>query len=75
MAKEIMKNYVSRDFPGALGSDSCSVVFDSVTPWTMQSMDFSRPEYWSGAFPSSRGSSQPRGQIQVSHIAGGFFIS
>ena len=27
------------------------------------------------AFPFSRGSSQPRGQTQVSHIAGGFFIS
>ena len=25
------------------------------------------------AFPISRGSSQPRDQIQVSHIAGGFF--
>ena len=24
--------------------------------------------------PSSRGSSQPRNQTQVSHIAGGFFI-
>ena len=27
------------------------------------------------AFPYSRGSSQPRGQTQVSHIAGGFFTS
>ena len=27
------------------------------------------------AFPFSRGSSQPRGQSQVSHIAGGFFTS
>jgi len=26
------------------------------------------------AMPSSRGSSQPRDQTQVSHIAGGFFI-
>ena len=26
-------------------------------------------------FPFSRGSSQPRGQTQVSHIAGGFFTS
>jgi len=25
------------------------------------------------AMPSSRGSSQPRDQIEVSHIAGGFF--
>ena len=27
------------------------------------------------AFPFSRGSSQPRDQAQVSHIAGGFFTS
>ena len=27
------------------------------------------------AFPLSRGSSQPRNQTQVSHIAGGFFTS
>ena len=27
------------------------------------------------AFPSSRGSSQPRDRTQVSHIAGGFFTS
>ena len=41
-----------------------------VTPWIIQSMEFSRSEYWSGsgqntgegrvAFPISRGSSQPR---------------
>ena len=28
-----------------------------------------------GAIPFSRGSSQPKNQIQVSHIAGGFFTS
>ena len=34
-------------------SESHSVVSDSVTPWTMQSIEFSRPEYWSGLpFPS-----------------------
>jgi len=27
------------------------------------------------AFPFSRGSSQPRDRIQVTHIEGGFFIS
>ena len=37
-------------------------------PWTIQSMEFSRPEYWSG-------SSQPRDQTQVSHIVGRFFTS
>ena len=29
-------------------SESHSVVSDSATPWTIQSMEFSRPEYWSG---------------------------
>ena len=34
-------------------SASCSVVSDFVTPWTIQSMGFSRPESWSGyPFPS-----------------------
>ena len=34
-------------------SESRSVVSDSATPWTIQFMDFSRPEYWSGQpFPS-----------------------
>ena len=46
-----------------------------MTPWTTQSMEFSRPEYWWVAFPFSRGSSQPRDQTQISHIAGGFFTS
>ena len=29
-------------------SESHSVVSDSATPSTIQSMEFSRPEYWSG---------------------------
>ena len=29
-------------------SESCSIVLNSMTPRTMQSMEFSRPEYWSG---------------------------
>ena len=36
-------------------SESCSVTFIwlFLTPWTIQSMEFSRPEYWSGQlFPS-----------------------
>ena len=38
---------------------SCVRLF--VTPQTIQSMEFSRPGYWSGwPFPFSRGSSQPR---------------
>ena len=48
------------------------------TPWTIQSMEFSRPEYWSGEpFPSPGDLSNPgiKSRIQVSHIAGGFFTS
>ena len=46
------------------------------TPWIIQSMKFSRPEYWKRvAFPFSRGSSQPRDWTQVSRIAGRFFTS
>ena len=57
-------------------SESHLVVSDSATPWTIQSMEFSRPEYWSGSpFPSPGGSSQPKDQTQVSHIAGRFFTS
>ena len=34
-------------------SESRSAVSNSVTPWTTQSMEFSRPELWSGLpFPS-----------------------
>ena len=34
-------------------SESCSVMSDFATPWTIWSMEFSRPEYWSGKpFPS-----------------------
>ena len=29
-------------------SESHSVVSDSATPWTIQSTEYSRPEYWSG---------------------------
>ena len=47
-----------------------------MTPWTIQSLEFSRPEIleWV-AIPFSRGSSQPRDWTQVSHIAGRFFTS
>ena len=49
---------------------SCVRLF--VTPWTTQSMDFSRPEYWrshslfQGIFPT---------QELNTYIAGGFFTS
>ena len=45
------------------------------TPWTIESMEFSRPEYWSGYFPFSRRSSWPRNRTRVSCIAGGFFTN
>ena len=47
-----------------------------VTPWTIQSMEFSRPEYWSGQpFRSPGDLPQPRDWTQVSCIAGRFFTS
>ena len=43
------------------------------TPWTIQSLEFSRPEYWSRpAYPFSSRSCQSRSQTGVSCIAGGF---
>ena len=53
---------------------SCVQLF--ATSWTTQSTEFSRP-FWSGVGRLSllRGSSQPRDQTQVFHIAGGFFTS
>ena len=59
----------------------CTVMFDLATLWTaapqaLQSMGFSRPEYWSGLrCPPPGESSQPRDRTQVSHIAGGFFTA
>ena len=50
-------------------SKSLSCVQLFATPWTIQSMKFSRSEYWEWvAFPFSRGSSQTRGQTQVSPL-------
>ena len=55
---------------------SLSCVWLFATPWTVWFLEFSRSEYWSWvAFPFSRGSSQPRDQIQVSHFAGRFFTN
>ena len=54
---------------------SLSHVQLSVTPWTVvHGILQARILEWV-AFPFSRGSSQPRYQTQVSHIAGGFFTS
>ena len=63
-------------FKGKVKLKSLSCVRLYATPWTIQAMEFSRPEYWEWvAFPFSRGSSQPRDWTQVSCIAGGFFTS
>jgi len=44
---------------------------DSVMPWTVQAMEFSRPECWSGSLSLLQGIFP----TQVSCIAGGFFTS
>ena len=70
----------------ALALEACavlsrSVVSDFATSWTVSrqallSMGIlqARIPQWV-AMPTSRRSSQPRDQNQVSHIAGGFFIT
>ena len=52
-------------------SESCSVVSNSLQPHGLHQAKILE---WI-AFPFSRGSSQPRDQTQVSHIAGRFFTS
>ena len=57
-------------------SESCSVVSNSLQPHghVVHGILQVRILQWV-AFPFSRGSSQPRDQTQVSHIAGGFLTS
>ena len=59
-------------------SESCSIISDFATPWTVAcqtplSMELSRPEYWSRYCSLLWGSSQPRDWTQVTHNAGRFF--
>ena len=54
---------------------SLSFVWLLATPWSIQSMEFCRPEYWSGSCFFSRGSSQPRNRTLVFSIAGRIFTS
>ena len=54
-------------------SESRSAVSNSLQPQGLYSLQ-ARILQWA-AFPFSGGSSQPRDQTQVSHIAGGFFTS
>ena len=54
-------------------SESHSAVYDSLQPHRLY-RGVLQARIWEWvAFPFSRGSSQLRGQTQVSHIAGGFF--
>ena len=46
-----------------------------LTPWTIHSMEFSRPKYCSGSLSLLWGIFPPRDQTQVSCIAGRFFTS
>ena len=52
---------------------SLSHVWLFVTPWTIQSREFFQILEW--VVVLFTGSPQPRGQIQISHIAGRFFTS
>ena len=54
-------------------SESLSVVSDFLQPHVLGILQARILERV--AFPFSRGSSQPRDQTQISHIAGGFFTS
>ena len=56
--------------------ESRSVMSDSLQPHGLHSpWNFPDQNTGVGRFPFSRGSSQPRDQTQVSHIANGFFTS
>ena len=54
-------------------AQSCPTLYDPMD-YTVHGILQARILEWV-AFPFSRGSSQPRDQTQVSHIAGGFFTS
>ena len=60
--------------PGQVERERRSVMSDSLRPHTVRGILQAKILEWV-AFPFSRGSSQPRDQTQVSHIAGGFFTS
>ena len=55
-------------------SESCLVMSSSLRPHGLY-RPWDSPGQNTGAFPFSRGSSQPRDQTQVSRTAGGFFTS
>ena len=54
---------------------SLSCVWLFVIPWTVQSMEFSRPNTGVGSHSLLQQISQPRDQTYISYIAGRFFTS
>ena len=54
-------------------AQSCPILCDAIN-YTVHGLLQVRIMEW-GAFPFSRGSSQPKDGTQVSHIAGGFFTN
>ena len=54
-------------------AQSCPTLCDPMD-YTVRGILQARIPEW-GAFPFSRGSSQPRDRTQISHIAGRFFTS
>ena len=43
-----MRDFIGTFYYWIVESESCSIVSDSATPWSVESMEFSRPEYCSG---------------------------
>ena len=75
MLTDILKYSPFSLFESLLGKwKLLSRVWLFATQWTIQSMEFSGPEYW-GGFPSPGDLLNPRDWTQVSRIAGGFFTS
>ena len=71
LARRFFTIWVTREALYIHKSLSCVWLF--VTPWTVvHGILQARILVWV-VFPFSRGSSQPRDQTQVSHLAGGFF--
>ena len=48
MIKNLPANAGDTQVEKQVERESCFVVSDSAIPWTTWSMEFSRPEYWSG---------------------------
>ena len=84
-ALHLLKNYKERDCLPISPGLSCDLPLRHARrfadPWTVTHQAplpmgvFQATVLEWAAMPSSRGSSKPRDQTQVSHIAGGFFAS